>query len=255
MAKPGLHVNIYKLPDGVWRCDLKLNTSTSGEGVTVRGTSEGGSRRSESSVGWIPLALAAAKWGPEVAKLIDRQMKARAAARKERKRKRDDNDDADMSGVNPSRPLPGMGNGELSKAGRALATSRTIAQALFGGPASAAMPAYLLPALEALRALEIAERRGLLSRVAKDFTDPTLKKLTRELSQCARGERTAMSGGGCCLAADGERASASMMGAEHPFARHVRSQIASKVERDPVRAQKMARMLAYQRELARQGRG
>jgi hypothetical protein len=251
-------VNIYRLPDGVWRCDLKLNTSTSGEGVTVRGTSEGGSRRSESSVGWIPLALMAAKYGPEVAKLVDRQLKARAEARKERKRrKREEDEDADMSGVNPSRPLPGMGESrELSKAGRALATSRTIAQALLGGPAAAAMPAYVLPALEALRALEIAERRGLLSRVAKDFTDPTLKKLTRELSQCARGERTAMSGGGCCLAAEDDRnGPASMMGAEHPFARHVRSQIASKVERDPVRAQKMARMLAYQRELARQGRG
>lgn len=41
MAKKGLHVNVYKVPGkNVYRCDLKLNTSENGEGMTVRGTSE-----------------------------------------------------------------------------------------------------------------------------------------------------------------------------------------------------------------------
>ena len=42
MAKQGLHLNIYKVPGkgNLWRCDIKLNTSNHGQGITVRGTSE-----------------------------------------------------------------------------------------------------------------------------------------------------------------------------------------------------------------------
>jgi hypothetical protein len=41
MAKKGLHVNVYKVPGKKFhRCDLKLNTSDGGEGLTIRGTSE-----------------------------------------------------------------------------------------------------------------------------------------------------------------------------------------------------------------------
>jgi len=41
MAKKGLHVNVYKVAGKKhYRCDLKLNTTDGGEGLTIRGTSE-----------------------------------------------------------------------------------------------------------------------------------------------------------------------------------------------------------------------
>jgi len=222
MAKRGIHVNVYKLPDGTWRCDLKLNTSEAGEGITVRGTSE------------------------------------------------DDN-------------AQGMGSwwDELSKAGKALSKTRTIAHGILSNPAvRAAFPQYVAPALAALKAIELAERKGLLGKVKKQFTDPTLKKLASEMDEMSKGSRTAMSGGGCCLADDRElRGNARRqlgagprlspfgldssikpgpfglpIGNPHPFAESIRRQIAKGAAVDPLEMQKLAAMQNYQRRMARNSR-
>ena len=154
MAKKGIHVNVYKLPDGTWRCDLKLNTSESGEGVTIRGTSEDDGT-----------AVMGAWW--------DR----------------------------------------LSKAGKALAKTRVIAKGILSNPVvAAAFPMYVAPALAALKAIEVAEKRGLLGKVKKQFKDPTLKKLATEMDEMSKGQRNAMSGGGVCLADGREPRGASVSG-------------------------------------------
>jgi len=229
MAKKGIHVNVYKLPDGTWRCDLKLNTSEAGEGVTVRGTSEG--------------------------------------------------DDS---------PAMGAWWDKLSGAGKALAKTRLIARAILNNPAvAAAFPQYVAPALLTLKAIEKAEKRGLLGKVKKQFTDPTLKKLATEMDEMSKGTRSAMSGGGCCIAAEprgskrhGYNVGAMMgdsfpsskfkvspfgndinqtgpfglpQGNPHPFAEWVRRDIA-KGAKDPLEMQKLAAMHAMQRRLARNSR-
>lgn len=226
MAKKGIHVNVYKLPDGTWRCDLKLNTTEAGEGVTVRGTSE----KDEQT------ALMGAWWD------------------------------------------------SLSKAGRALAKTRIIATGLLSNPAvAAAFPMYVGPALVALKAIESAERKGLLGTVKKKFKDPTLKKLATEMDEMSKGQRSAMSGGGCCLADDrGGRdrrqlagpsafnfAGGSPFGLEssiergafglpkgnpHPFGASVMNQILQGVAKDPMEVRKLVAMQNYQRRMARNSR-
>jgi hypothetical protein len=222
MATKGMHVNVYRLPDGTWRCDLKLNTSASGQGVTVRGTSEDE-----------PGNVMGAWW--------DR----------------------------------------LSRAGRALAKTRTIAQAILANPAvAAAFPQYVAPALAALKAIEVAEKKGLLPKLKKQFQDPTLKKLAKEMDEMSKGQRNAMSGGGVCLS-DGREPRSSMMGDDfpsgrlkpapfglssfktgpfglpvgnpHPFAESIRRQVAQGTK-DPLEVQKLARMFDYQRRMARAAR-
>lgn len=272
MAKKGLHVNVYKLPDGTWRCDLKLNTTNAGEGVTVRGTSEPRDKE-DPQLGWIPLVMLAAQYGPKVAELVAKaraaQLAKKKAAKAAKAAKRDDDDDDDVSG-------PGAG---LSRPGRALAAARTIAGAMLGGAAAAALPDYVKPTLEVLKAIEVAERKGMLGQLRKQLTDPTLRKLASEMDQMQQGKRTAMSGGGCCLA-DGDRAmrgsimrgqgpsfdnlsgngrsfdylgAAAQRGNPHPFGTGVAQDIDSGLRRDPLAIQQMARALKLQRERARQG--
>lgn len=229
MAKKGIHVNVYKLPDGTWRCDLKLNTSEAGEGVTVRGTSEEDGTEARVMGSW---------W--------DR----------------------------------------LSKAGKALAKTRSIAQGILSNPAvAAAFPMYVAPALAALKAIEVAEKKGVLGKVKKQFTNPTLKKLATEMDEMSKGQRSAMSGGGCCLADDrevrgmGER-SFDYMGAgtfpgkgrpspfglsapggpfglpqgnPHPFGEHIKREIAKGVK-DPIEMRKLIAMQQFQRRMARASR-
>lgn len=222
MAKKGLHVNVYKLPDGTWRCDLKLNTTEAGEGVTVRGTSE-------------------------------------------------------------EEPGNVMGSwwDRLSKAGKALSKTRTIAQGILSNPAvAAAFPMYVAPALAALKAIEVAEKKGVLGKIKKQFKDPTLKKLATEMDEMSKGQRSAMSGGGCCLADDRELRGSRVMGSgvfpgrgrpsplglsdkggpfglpqgnPHPFGESIKRQIAQGV-RDPLEMQKLAAMHQYQRRMARASR-
>jgi len=225
MAKKGLHVNVYKLPDGTWRCDLKLNTTEAGEGVTVRGTSEKDEQTAAMGSWW----------------------------------------------------------DKLSKAGRALAKTRIIATGLLSNPAvAAAFPMYVGPALVALKAIEAAERKGLLGTVKKQFKDPTLKKLATEMDEMSKGQRSAMSGGGCCLAEDRGRVlhqydpraramsgRASPFGLEssiergpfglpkgnpHPFGASVMHQILKGVAKDPMEVQKLVAMQNYQRRMARNSR-
>lgn len=242
MAKEGLHLNLYKVPgaDGVWRCDIKLNTSKHGEGLTFRGTSE-----------------------PE-----------------------------------ESAAVMGSWLSKLSKPLRALSKARVVAQAILSNPALAqAFPQYVAPALAALAAMEAAEKHGKLGTVKKALTDPTLKKLARELDDMSQGKRTAMSGGGICLACDrpsrsegftsfnqlgndaashahhprgrypAEGSGLSMPyggwagspfglpgGNPHPWAQHVKQQLARGNMRDPLSLQKLARMQAYQRKMARASR-
>jgi hypothetical protein len=219
MAKKGIHVNVYKLPDGTWRCDLKLNTTEAGEGVTVRGTSEKDEQTAAMGSWW----------------------------------------------------------DKLSKAGRALAKTRIIATGLLSNPAvAAAFPMYVGPALVALKAIEAAERKGVLGTVKKQFKDPTLKKLATEMDEMSKGQRSAMSGGGCCLAEDrGGRdrrqlaGRASPFGLEssiergpfglpkgnpHPFGASVMNQILKGVAKDPIEVQKLVAMQNYQRRMARNSR-
>lgn len=238
MAGQGLHLNIYRVPGtaNVWRCDLKLNTSKHGEGITIRGTSE---------------------------------------------------DDEDGGGMGAWWENV---KGKLSKAGAALAKVRVIAKAVLSNPAIAqAFPQYVAPALATLEALEVAEKRGMLPALKGQFTDPTLRKLTRELDEMSRGQRAAMSGGGVCLC-DGrapkvrhviEGAEAfNFLGAAfpaggrpspfglsngrgmpfglpqgnpHPFAESIRRQIAKGVK-DPLALKKLAAMHDYQRRMARNSR-
>jgi len=255
VAKKGLHINIYRLSDGTWRCDLKLNTTDAGEGITVRGTSETRDGN-DPQLGWLPLVMLAAKYGPEVAKIVQRERQARAkakAARARASRDRDRDDDADdVSGASAG----------LSRSGRALANTRTIAGAMLGA-AAAALPDYVRPTLEVLKALEVAERKGMLSTLRKQLTDPTLKRFVAELDQMQQGKRTAMSGGGCCLA-DGDRTERTQLrggprsfnalaGNPHPFATGVTQSIDAALRKDPLALQKMARALQLQRERARQG--
>jgi len=40
MAKPGVHINVYRVGPSTWRCDLKLNASEDGAGFTARGTAD-----------------------------------------------------------------------------------------------------------------------------------------------------------------------------------------------------------------------
>ena len=216
MAKKGIHVNVYRLPDGTWRCDLKLNTNEAGEGITVRGTS-------------------------------------------------DDDNTAAM----------GAWWDKLSGAGKALSKSRVIAQGVLSNPlVAAAFPMYVAPALAALKAIEVAEKKGLLGKLKKQFRDPTLKKLATEMDDMSRNNRNAMSGGGCCLA-DGRSMGADFPGRgkpspfglaqsnlgpfglphgnPHPFAESIRKQIAKGV-RDPLEMQKLVAMHRYQRNMARASR-
>lgn len=238
MATKGIHVNVYKLPDGTWRCDLKLNTNDKGEGITVRGTSDD----SENVMGFSWSAL---------------------------KRK-------------------------LSGAGQALAKARMVAKAILSNPAVAqAFPQYVAPALSVLAAVEAAEKHGKLSEVKKQLTDPTLKKLTREMDEMSKGQRSAMSGGGVCLC-DGGKQTRAMRGARvdglsafdfagldafnfmgapgpfgldgpigpfglpvgnpHPWAQHVKNQIVRGNNKDPLSMRRLARMQEYQRRMARNAR-
>lgn len=224
MAKQGLHINVYRVPGGIWRCDLKLNTSAAGEGVTVRGTSEDHDGAMMGS------------WWSSVKK-------------------------------------------KLSKAGQAVSRARVAAQALLSNPAiAAAFPQYVAPALMALKALETAEKQGALGTVKKQLTDPVLKKVARELDEMSKGQRSAMSGGGVCLACDspstaGMRGNAQGVmpgmlrarpgldrpfglptGNPHPWAQHVRQQLARAALADPLTVQRLARMTARQRQMARQSR-
>lgn len=238
MANQGLFLNIYRVPGGnVWRCDIKLNTTKHGEGITIRGTSE------------------------------------------------DDDEGAAMGNWWESV------KGKLSKAGGALAKARVIAKAVLSNPAIAqAFPQYVAPALATLEALEVAEKQGMLPKLKQQFTDPTLKKMTRELDEMSKGQRSAMSGGGICLC-DGREAKAKpkRMGAEafnflgaeafpptskpspfglsngrglpfglpqgnpHPFAESIRRQIA-KGMKDPLALRKLAQMHNAQRRAARNSR-
>ncbi len=227
MAKQGLHINVYRVPGGIWRCDLKLNTSPAGEGITIRGTSE-------------------------------------------------DHDGAMMGSWWTSTKA------KLSKAGQAVARARITAQALLKNPVvAAAFPQYVVPALVALKAMEVAEKKGALSTVKKKLTDPTLRKVARELDEMSKGQRTAMSGGGVCLACD-DAPRARMRGNSgilpgtprgggraddnrdqpfglppanpHPWAHQVREQLARGLYADPLSVQKLARMNALQRKLARASR-
>lgn len=237
MAKEGLHLNLYKVPgaEGVWRCDIKLNTSKHGEGLTFRGTSE----------------------------------------------------------PDESAAVMGSWLSKLTKPLRALSKARVVAQAILSNPALAqAFPQYVAPALAALAAMEAAEKHGKLPQVKKALTDPTLKKLARELDEMSKGKRNAMSGGGICLACDQSRSSGAMMGNDaashahhprgrypaegsglsmphggwagspfglpggnpHPWAQYVKQQLARGNMRDPLSLQKLARMQNYQRRMARASR-
>lgn len=215
MAKKGIHINVYKLPDGTWRCDLKINTNAAGEGITVRGTSDD----SENHMG---------SWWKKTKK-------------------------------------------RLSKAGQAVSKARIIAKALLSNPAIAqAFPQYVAPALATLQAIEEAEKHGALGKVKKQFQDPTLKKLATEMDQMAKGERSAMSGGGVCLWDGREKQTTAghspfglsaapgpfglPEGNPHPFAAWVKNQIAQRNARDPLGVQKLARMQQYQRGMARASR-
>lgn len=40
MAKPGVHINVYRVGPSTWRCDLKLNATEDGAGFTARGTAD-----------------------------------------------------------------------------------------------------------------------------------------------------------------------------------------------------------------------
>jgi hypothetical protein len=220
VAKKGLHVNVYKVPGkNVYRCDLKLNTSEAGEGVTIRGTSEDDGPAMMGS--WLSTIRA-----------------------------------------------------KLSKSGQAMAKARMTLQAILSNPALAsAFPQYVGPSLVALSAMEQAEKHGILPTVKKKLTDPTLKKLASETHELSTGQRQAMSGGGVCLACDGDgaaRRSPPMMGDlamphggwagapfglpsgnPHPFAEHVRQQIIAGNKQDALFLQRMAAMTDYQRRFAK----
>jgi len=167
----------------------------------------------------------------------------------------------------------------LSKPGQAIAKARAIAQRILSNPAvMATFPQYAAPALAALKALEVAERKGLLGKVKKQLQDPTLRKLAHEVDDMSQGKRAAMSGGGACLCdGSGYRGRGGMMGADfpaggkpspfglssklgpfglpqgnpHPFAAWVQGQIAKGAAVDPLARQKLARMWAYQRNMAK----
>lgn len=228
MAKEGLHLNLYRVSPGVWRCDIKLNTSKHGEGITWRGTSEGQPNPATVMGSWL-------------SKL--------------------------------SHPL------------QALSKARVLAQAVVSNPAFAqAFPQYAIPAMLALQAMEKADHQGKLGVVKKQLTDATLKKVARELHEMSNGQRTAMSGGGVCLACDSSMRGAPTSfnylagsgartqqergapgdvargpfglpsGNPHPFAQHIKQQLVRGGFRDPITLQKLARMMAYQRGMARASR-
>lgn len=164
---------------------------------------------------------------------------------------------------------------KLSKAGQALAKARTIAEALLSNPAIAqAFPQYVGPALVALKAMEKAEGNGKLPEVKKQLTDPTLKKLAREMDELSTEKRQAMSGGGICLAAGPSRGNRrAMMGSHsslhmphggwpgsafglpsgnpHPFSSDVRRKMLAQQFKDPEFLQRLAKMTAYQRRFAK----
>lgn len=221
MAKKGLHINVYRVPGGIWRCDLKLNTTNGGEGLTIRGTSE------------IDETVMMGSWWSTV-------------------------------------------KNKLSKPGQALSKAKTIAKGILKNPAlMAAFPAYVGPALLAIEAIEAAEKHGKLPALKKQLTDPTLKKFAREMDEMSKGQRSAMSGGGMCLACDSPPSSSMRgyspqqqpqqskegpdtlgpfglpSGNPHPWAQHVREQIWRGANADPLMVQKLVRMQAAQRKHAR----
>lgn len=167
----------------------------------------------------------------------------------------------------------------LSKAGQALSNATTIAKALLSNPAvAAAFPEYVGPALVALAAIEKAEGKGKLPELKKKLSDPTIKRLAREMDELSTEKRQAMSGGGICLACGPNRPKSAMRGAmmgvehgslamphggwagspfglptgnPHPFAASVRRQIMRGVSQDPLYLQRLAQMTAYQRRVAK----
>lgn len=228
MARKGVHINVYRLPDGVWRCDLKINRNGAGEGMMVSGTSQA--------------------------------------------------DDGDtMMGWSFKGALKG-----LSAPGKAIAKARTVLTKILKNPAIAAtFPQYALPALAALKAIEAAEKSGVLAKLRRGVQDPTLRKLVTEVDEMSQGKRTAMSGGGTCLC-DGSsrRGRSAMMGASfpgegkpspfglssglgpfglpqgnpHPFAAWAAKQVAKGAAVDPLARQKLAAMWKHQRDMARASR-
>ncbi|MGD9603901.1 MAG: hypothetical protein AB7O21_19575 [Gammaproteobacteria bacterium] len=182
---------------------------------------------------------------------------------------------------------------KLSKAGQALRRALEIAKASLKNPAVvAAVPQYALPALAVTELISRAQEKGKLPEIRKQLEDKTLKLLARELDEMDKGQRSAMSGGGICLACDsslparrsgnGARMRGARMrgngtfpstarpspfgldsdgsgpfglpqGNPHPFAEMIRRQIA-KGARDPIEMQKLAAMHDLQRRMARNSR-
>jgi hypothetical protein len=214
MAKPGVHINVYKVNPTTWRCDIKINTTETGGGFTARGVAD------------------------------------------------------TMMGFNLSNAVGG-----------ALSMAKTTLK----NPAiMAAFPMYALPALAAIEAIDQAAKKGVLSDVVKKFQDPALKKMSKEMSELHDGSRTAMSGGGCCVAGHVPKRKQQHHGARmrgeanpgfgtsttptnnrgpmglpvgnpHPFAAYVQQQLQRGEAADPGMTQKLAAMTRYQRRLARRG--
>ena len=212
MAKPGVHLNVYKVGPHTWRCDIKLNTDEAGGGLTARGTAD-------------------TKMGFSFANAIGNALKIATRAMKH----------------------PAM---------------------------KTAFPQLTLPALAAVHAINVAAKKKLLHKIKQQVKDPTLKKLSKELHEMQEGKRTAMSGGGCCIA-DGRRVDndsmlGAMMGSEafgltaergrgsgpfglpegnpHPFAAQIAAVLRNVAAADPSMAAKLVRMNNYQRGMARAGR-
>jgi hypothetical protein len=261
MAIKGVHVNVYKLPGtNTWRCDLKLNSTESGEGVTLRGVADEDDEDIDENEEQLRRAVRKAK------------RKRRKLARAMRGYEDDDDreEDEDDAAEEATDAEPVKAKKRRRSLWRAISKSVALAKHVLENPGVKAALPGAASAVKALELVNKAQKTGLTKKLKRRFEHPLLKKLARELEEAATGTRTAMSGGGCCLcderATQQPRKRAQQLGRAfdfmsgqsgnpHPFAALVAQQMDDELNVDPLVIKRLASMQAQQRRAARLQRG
>lgn len=257
MAIKGVHVNVYRLPGtNTWRCDLKLNSTESGEGVTLRGVADEDDEEIDEGEEQLRRAVRKAK------------RKRRKFARMRGEDDDDDREDEETDDAEDAADAePVKAKKRRRSIWRAISKSVALAKHVLNNPGVAAALPGASAAVKALDLVNKAQKRGITKKLKRRFASPLLKKLARELEEAASGSRTAMSGGGCCLC--DERATVKPpraqlgrafdfmghSGRRHPFAEMIANQMDEELNVDPLVIKRLASMQAQQRRAARLQRG
>lgn len=258
MAIKGVHVNVYKLPGtNTWRCDLKLNSTESGEGVTLRGVADEDEEEIDDGEEQLRRAVRKAK--------RKRRKFARAMRGEDDDDREEEEDDAAEEATDAE---PIKAKKRRRSLWRAISKSVALAKHVLENPGVKAALPGAPAAVRALELLNKAQKTGITKKLKRRFEHPLLKKIAKELEEAATGTRTAMSGGGCCLCDERvtqqpKRAQLGrafdfmghQSGNPHPFAAMVAQQMDDELNVDPLVIKRLASMQAQQRRAARLQRG